>query len=731
MSKLGAIDNVAKAGVKTGQSLSKGAAKALSGPALQKLTPTPPPSIAQPPGANMSPASRDFARFQRAKQVGFEGANYKPPAKMTDTAHEIFMSSTLGNLHTPWLNQFSNTINAIMAPMDTASKAFLTMFKSKEDRVAASEVAAHVYGMFEGFSQSLAFTGQRLKNLPRGTETRADTLAKMRITQGLLNTDKLEQRQRVITAQNYGIDPTTMFGKAVSGIGAVINVPTGILNYQDLMFKMVHQRGTLRTWAQRQVNQGKFGTTDEALEAAVRDPKLAKLAVQDAEYYTFMNRAKMPMLSWITDVSVEKLPGMRWIVPFRRTIANVLEQGIERSPLVLASPTLRKRLYHPNFDIRLDAQAKLLTGLTTLTAMAAMLDDEEGLMLVGQGPRDAFNAAQWESVNGPPNSLTYRKGPKEEHWSIRLDDLGPMGFILKTVANYKQWLAGMPQERLDAIKDSGEYNEILKEAGAFVAPIFEAGYSTWWGRDVSEFFSAIETMRKHDGDLTPVVRWTEQIAARLVPVMGTGYNKAVVEQLDPTTREYRQAGDYFKQLTAETSKLLRPRYDDFGREVVRNSFRKPGSEFPENPYDPTDPVATEMVAAGLDLRPLSDFIRAESAEIPGTQGPLAAGNNKQNGEKVKFSDAEYAELQRRKREGFMHLMPYRDYMRLAVDNPAIKESSKIQRHAALSEWREQYHRQLLETAKLTMPDFRMRYEEANLKNKLNVANGLFNREGQQ
>lgn len=723
MSKLGAIDNVAKAGAKAGQALSKGAAKALSGP--------PPQNIAPPPGANMSPASRDFARFQRAKQVGFEGANYRPPAKATDTAHEIFMSSTLGNPHTPVLNQTANTVNTILAPMDTASKAFLTLFKSKEERVAASEVAAHIYGIFEGVGQTLSFTGQRLKNLPKSAETRADTLAKMRVSTGLLNTDKLEQRQRVITPENYGVDPTTAFGKAISGIGSIINVPTGILNYQDLMFKMVNARGTQRAWAQRQVNQGKFGTTDEAMEAASRDPELQKMIVRDAEYYTFMNRPRMPMLSWITDVSVEKLPGMRWVVPFRRTIANVLEQGIERSPLVLASPTMRQRLFHPNLDIRLDAQAKLLSGMSVLTVMAAMLDDEEGFMLVGQGPRDAFNLASWEDINGPQNSLVYRKGPKEEHWSIRLDDIGPFGLMLKTAANYKQWLAGQPEERLNFAEGTLEYDDFLKETGAFASVFLEAGFSSWWGRDVSEFFSMVETTRKHDGDLKFATRWAEQIAARLVPVMGTGYNKARVEQQDPIAREYREAGDYFKQLTAETSKLLRPRYNDWGEEVVKNSFRKPGSEYPENTYDPDDRVGQEMVKAGLDLRPLSDFVKAESAEIPGSQSMIMQGDAKNDGAKVKLSDEEYAELQRRKREGFADLMPYRDYMAQAIDNPVIKDSSKAIRQASLTAWREAYHHKLIEGAKATMPGLQIRLMEASTQNQIDTLQGLFNREGQQ
>lgn len=725
MSKL----NAPRAGIKA----AKTGTTQLSDAALQMAKPvtrTATQSVDDMPSV-LSPESREYQRFLRQRDLGYQSANYVKPAKPWDVAHEIFMSGTLGNFRTPWLNQISNTVNAIMAPMDTASKAFLTMFSSKEKRVQASEVAAHIYGIFEGFAQTLSFTAQRLKNLPRGTETRADTLAKMRISQGLLNTDKLEQRQRVITAENLGLDPTTAMGKAISGIGAIINVPVGILNYQDLMFKMVNQGGTVRAWAQRQVNQGVFSNMDEAMEAAARDPKLAKQIVHDAEYYTYMNRPKMPMLSWVTDASVEKLPGMRWIIPFRRTIANVLEQGIERSPLVLASPTLRQRLFHPNFDIRLDAQAKLLTGLTTMTALAAMLDNSEGWMLVGQGPKDSFNKASWENLYGPEESLIFRGGPKENHWSIKLDDLGPFGLVLKAAANYKQWLAGMPQERLDAAIGTKDYKAIMEETGKFILPVFEAGYTNWWGRDLSEFFQAIELSRKNEGNIKPVARWAEQIASRLVPVLGTGYNRTLVEHQDPIAREYRESGDYFMMLTADTSKLLRPRYDNFGREVVRNSFKKPGHEFPENPYDPNDPISRELFDAGLDLRPVSDYIRAESTPIPGSGSPVSPREKKRDGPKVDMTDEEYATVQKWKREGFAGLLPYRKYMEISMKMPAVANASKPIRHSTLAAVHEDYNHQLLELAAETLPDLRMRLEQAKVETQLDTYQNLFMREAAQ
>ncbi len=567
----------------------------------------------------LGPAAKQSA----ARQAGFAGvaASRYTPTKTSDILHEIYINNMLSGVSTQMLNMFSTATQPILGIMDTANKALLTTFSKPENKTYYSEVVGEAYGMMHGIMKALQFAGRTAESKAAGQFTGAETIAKdLGISPGVLASSRLEHTNRALSSEGIELDPESLVGRIADGLGTLVNLPVSALNTSDLFFKVMRDDMSKHRWAAKQVAQGKYPSIREAYEASLTDPTAIKQAVADAEYTTFTGRPNIPMLSWITDTAAEKLPGMRWVIPFKRTIANLAEQSIERTPLALMNPTMGKRLISANPEERITAQARLLTGMAVLTTLAYTLGD----YITGEPPRGAMAREQWQKINGMPFSLQFGADQK----AIRLDNLGVMGQLLKAVAMFRQRIDSMTDEELGIYTDPEALTDYVKnqnatalmeELSTFVTPVVDMLTDVFWAESIVGLTSAYERSQR-DNNFTPLYQYIENIAARTMPFTGATAWEHVMSGQDKTARRWTQIGDSFRMQIPELRKHVWARYDFLGNEMIHNRLRGPGQTDPMAPYDPNNSIYKTMEKLGIEPKARSPFIDMPSqGGIPGSQ----------------------------------------------------------------------------------------------------------------
>lgn len=634
-----------------------GAAKNIFRPKPQHTptpTPTPTPTITK--------------QAQRGLQ-GLPGERYRTTTT-SDVLHEIWINNMLSRPSTQILNMFSNATQPFLNISDTAGRALLSTFSKPEDKTYYAEVVGGAYGFMHGIMKALQFQGSMLKSKLPGQFDEAEVLAqKMGISPGILASSKLEHTQRALSSESMNIDPESLVGRVADGIGALVNLPVNALNSADIAYKVITDDMYKHQWAAKQVAQGKFTNARDAYAAALADPNVSKGAVAAAEYATFTNRPEIPFFSWITDTAAEKLPGMRWIIPFKRTIANLAEQSIERSPLALLSGTKRSALFSSNPAERIDAQAKQLTGMAILTTLAYTLGD----YITGEPPQGAIQREQWQKLHGNPLSLQFGADQK----SIRLDNLGVMGQLLKSVAMYRQRIDSMSDEELAIWSDpesitnfvkENTMRELMEELSQWTAPIVDMISDVTWAESIVGLYRAYEQSQRND-DYTPVYMYFEDIAARTMPFFGSGAWHDVLNRRDPTVYEKRNPGDSFKYQDAWMRENLWKRYDELGHALVPQILRGPGQTHPSAPYNPNHYLYKKMEELGLEPSARSKYI-----SMPGVQGGKG-GQTIREGSEVKLSRDEWDDLHSIVREGLW--VDQKDFQ----GRPIVKDGEPVKRQA--------------------------------------------------
>ena len=631
-------------------------------------------------------ADKDAYRQMRYAEVGLGDARYTPSTGM-DVMYEIYLNNLLSGPPTHVTNFISNTVETMMAPVETAAKALVTTFNKPQDRVYYSEIIGDIYGTALGIMKAVQFAGKRAASkLPGGRASQGDTAAQLRVSPGVFNSSRLEYVNRRISSANFNLDENSVFGKITDVLGTLLNVPGSALNASDISYKIIHDTRAKTRWATHQWADGAYKSLKEAMDAADSNVDLGRRAVREAEDYTYTGRPNMPIFSWITDTAIDKLPGARWIIPFKRTIANIAERSLERSPLALAVPTLAKRLAHNDPAERATAQARLLAGTGVLVAASMMFGDN----LIGAAPRDKINRELWDKVYGGEFLLKFGDGV------VKLDQLGIIGQQLKTIAMYRQAIESAP----DNLFEPENSDQLVEFITPFLAPVTEVLYNSTYAASMAQAFEAIGRAQDTDS-AAPILQYAERIAAKTVPVFGSTAWELAQRSDDPVQRDTAQLGAVFQSTIPKQRELLRTVYDDFGQPMIVNNYRGPNSDHPQNPYDPENPIANEYIRLKMRIKAREDELRADS--------PGKVAGDAIDAPKVKLSNPEWDRMHQYIREGitpdptnpehrFMQqlgpLPPFKDFMTSIVTSPAYKILPDEVQQGVLRGKRRQYQEQL-------------------------------------
>jgi len=619
---------------------------------------------------------------------------------MANAAFEIGVNNMLAQSHTGIVNLLSNAAALAVKGPETGVRAVLSMGNKPESRTYYPEALAELTGLVSGIDKAVRYSGRRLMNgITRSNETVEESLSKVNSLKEIADVNDLYLKNRSITKENLGVEDIPLVGTLVDGLGSIINAPGTMLNHTDITFKMIHAEQAKEKMVINMVKSGKAKTPEEARQIINSSEDAQKSLINEAEYYTYQAHPKSKLFSWIMDSKLTEAPGVRWLIPFKRSIANIQEMGFEYSPLAFAVPELRRRILFGTEAEKAAARTKLITGSFMLGLLAYKLNDN----LTGAAPRDPVQREMWQDTYG--KEFTFKAGDQR----VELDTLGPLGEMLKAVALYKQWAAN------ESALDEGDHPmnklETVQKYAQFVRPIMEVLTDDYWTHNLAEFYNDID-MALQEGNIKPLARWVERMGELTVPLAGARGVQRIVEDQDPTKKEYRDIGDQIKLMIPELRKNLHQSYSWDGSPMLVNRFQGFNTlPFIPNPYHKDDPIRDALMQYKVKFHKRQDFVRT-----PGIGG--------KPGVKVQMNRDEWDAFNALINKGLpdQGFPSIRDIMGSVIESRKFERlDNDDQRNIMLSLVRDRYFKQAKQIFLLTQPGLQERRKLAYI-NQLNWYN---------
>jgi hypothetical protein len=331
-------------------------------------------------------------------------------------------------------------------------------------------------------------------------------------------TEKLPQELRAAGSK------IEQYSEPIQGVaGKVVGLPMKALGWEDDLTKTLVGKMELAA--------GKYaGKSGDELYNSVKAEQLIRTWQNEP------NRLAQGLLRFRSNV-----PGTRWVVPFIKTPANLIQTALERTPLVAG-----KILYKAGKGTYTQAElAKDLGNLTTGSLIATWVADQTtkgrvtGNAPTNPGERDAFYRQ-----GKKPNAI--RVGDK---W-VSLDRVEPFGSSFAIIANliqdYQKSDSDIPSEK------------VMSAIGGLTKTMTNKTYLS----GMTNFIKAVS-----DPELFGT-SWMKKISSGAIP----GGLKFFAEMKDPYYREANTALDMLKSRIPGVSETLPPKLNVFGEPVKKERF---------------------------------------------------------------------------------------------------------------------------------------------------------------
>lgn len=286
------------------------------------------------------------------------------------------------------------------------------------------------------------------------------------------------------------------------------------------------------------------------------------------------------------------LVGRLSLMPFWRITANILNAGVEHSPLAPFS-TAFKTAWETGGRARYEAVGKVATGLAALTAGYALA---ESGAYIGEVPNDIKNT--FTMANVP--SYSYRKD--DGTWTDGLNNLGPISLLINTGANIHAFLRYRNSIAHDDSIEEDEKLQKIVSYGALIcaSPVMQMHWNTMV-RDLSNAVNG-------------TMNWTKfglKEVEKLLP--GETLTGHLTRLFDPYTREVNSFWDLIKSKYFMSDQLLPRRDPVFGEPLDSISKGLDGSTQRKDRLD--DPVIRELFRVGVGPGKPSDDLSLGGVKI--------------------------------------------------------------------------------------------------------------------
>ena len=463
---------------------------------------------------------------------------------LADKLFEAWVNALLSGPKTHLVNTFSNTLTTLMRPWETLNRASLdamrSAFTGAPREVLFKEAQADLLGMWAGLGDAW----KHAKQVTLGAEP-------------------------WFGAGKMGTKLEGAYSPAIGGtLGKVVRSPGRFLVAADEFFKFINYAGFKYSRAFRgAVKKGFKGRA--AMKEAVKlfdDPALTKLARNEAAYRTFTN--ELGEVGKYLQSSRDKVPGVRYIIPFFRTPTNILKFGLERTPGLGMVVGPGRSALRAGGEVAREAMAKQMSGLTAVLG-AGLITHVLGGQITGGGPNDANERRALRATGWQPYSI--RVGGRYYSYN-RLE---PAGIVLGMAADFVDLFDGIDQE------DAAEKIQVM---------IKENLLNKSFMQGMTNFIHAMSEPGRF-GE-----RWLQRMVGTLIP---TGINQ-LTQVIDPTLRLPQSKGmaGIGEALTGRipgASGYTLPFRDIWGRPIIRDDSLTARLFYPGvTKEELNDPVSKEI-----------------------------------------------------------------------------------------------------------------------------------------
>lgn len=478
-----------------------------------------------------------------AKMNRFARDAFKPTWR--DKLFELWINGLLSGPATHVVNAVSNTLTALTQIPEFATAATIGKVRSKfrpdTDRILRSEVGARAFGLIHGAKEGAKLAAEALR-----TGEGSDVLSKM------------EARTQ----------------RAISGVkGEIVRIPGRLLVASDELYKGIARRSDLAAQAARMAT--KEGLTGDAFRARtaelLADPtdEMIDKANDFARYSTFQ-RPLGPMGQAITRV-INLVPGLRLIVPFIRTPANIFKFTVARTVLAPVMKEVRDEIKAGGSqrDLAL-ARMTLGTGL-----MAVVMQLAAAGIITGGEPDDDDARRLLRATGWQPYSI------KIGNTYYSYQRLDPLATLLGLAAD----LNGSHENMSDAERANASTTMFHSMLNQLKNKTFLSG--------IGNLVEAVEDPERFGPS------FVGRLAGSVVPAIIAQGNNAYG---DTTQRDARSILDRVESRIPGLSNTLPARRDIWGREMVREGGVGPDIASPVwTSQDRGDSVSEELLRAGVNL----------------------------------------------------------------------------------------------------------------------------------
>lgn len=446
-------------------------------------------------------------------------------AKTRDAIFEVWINGLLSSPRTHEVN-FAGTQLFMLwqAPERVVGgmigKARQLLPNADPDRVYMMEGLAQLHGYLEGIPEAFRLAWGTFKN-----EMPSDQLTKIEA-----------QQYKAITAQKFGLDEASLFGRFVDLVGQGVRLPGRMLmtadEFNKAQARAMERRAQAYRLSNQALDQGK--STQEAAEAYadVMGGKLADVEQQisaHADIVTFTKELGAKATSF--QRFANEVPGMRVIVPFIRTPINIFKQVVERTPVAnLALKEVREDLLAGG--ARRDmALAKMSTGSAALTFAGYLATND---IITGGGPEDANMRRIWLEKY-QPYSVNVRRLVGDERWAAMKEEFGltsewypygrlePLATLFGAAADFVQFKKWAPAD----LDERGEASVLAEAFGAVLHNVSEKTFMQGLG----DAAAAYHNPERYAG------QWLSQMAGSALPFSSA--LRDIESATDPERRDAR------------------------------------------------------------------------------------------------------------------------------------------------------------------------------------------------
>lgn len=547
-------------------------------------------------------------------------AEQTDPAKIAAMTRLSAMARTQGGLYEAWVNGVlsgptTHVVNAMgnslvglltVAERGTAAAVGKIFRGGAADRVQLGEVQAQLFGMVEGLKDVFSITGDGLRALRRASgEAVTGNLSGARDTlksaegefggvyQSFVNdtpildnalhgTKEFDLQAPAISAE--GLDLEGWRGSVADVLGAIIRTPGRVLTTTDEVFKTIHYRGELKAQAYRQAKGEGLEGEDfiqrvGELVASRSTPlgagdELSARALEAARRGTFTNT--LGNGGKFVQTAVANIPGARYVFPFIRTPANIMNYTWERTPILNVLNNRMKEDFMAGGVRRDTAVAKTAIG-GAFYIMAAQLAAEGKITghLEKKSGAEKLGGQQAYSLKVGDTYYAYNR-------------LDPIGMIFGLAADFQNITGNI---------DDGRRSDI---SAAMITAISSNLLSKSYLSTAAELFQIIGNVEQTERS-TQFERFINRQTASFIPF--SSLVRTVRRDDDKVVREVWDLMDTLKNSVPGYSKDLYPHRNVFGDPVVYGGGLGPDIASPIYTSKESDnPAANEIARLNIDLQ---------------------------------------------------------------------------------------------------------------------------------